>query len=311
MAGSLVWNRKKLPRQFDGRVELLRRFPEHKEEVEKLVREVGCRETLWRLLVGSRAVPEEQIQWLPQEKPRDAVYLWLYKVQPCARAACDPDLCFDFHSADDQRRALTLQSNGLWSYKSIRCKGDQLCSGATCTLANTPFEEHYHPTRYRTTFCPHRRNLLGICLLGLHCPNAHDTNELRTAAPNIVCIQQELGEQAGLDREEEKRPAEREEVSLLSLSDLLRTRLSKVTHEMIEGLQAAQQEKLRCDLELKETQRRIEEMEKRAKCYNCQSKARSRLLSCGHQLCDACVQSQGTACVLCARPVVAVLLKDK
>lgn len=311
MAGSLVWNRKKLPRQFDGRVELLKRFPERREEVEKLVQEVGCREALWRLLVGDREVSEEQIQWLPQEKPRDAVYLWLYKVQLCARSECDPALCFDFHTTDDQRRALTIQPNGLWSYKSTPCKGAQLCSGATCTLANTAFEELYHPTRYRTTFCPYRRNVLGICLLGVHCPNAHDASELRTAAPNIMCIEQERNEEASLDREEEKKPVGREEVSLWSLSDLLRTRLNKVTHEMIEGLQAAQQEKLRCDLELKETQRRIEEMEKRAKCCNCQSRARSRLLSCGHQLCDACVQSQGTACMLCARPVVAVLLKDK
>jgi hypothetical protein len=306
-----MWNRKKLPRQFDGRVELLRSFPDHKEEVERLVREVGCRETLWRLLVGNRRAEEEQIQWLPQEKPRDAVYIWLYKVQPCSRSTCDPALCFDFHSAEDHRRAITLQPNGLWSYKSTPCKGAQLCSGSTCTLANTAFEELYHPTRYRTTLCQYRRNILGICRLGLHCPNAHDTSELRTPAPNIVQILPQWNEEVGIDKEEDKRPAEREEVGLLSLSELLRTRLSKVTHEMIEGLQAAQQEKLRCDLELKETQRRIEEIERRAKCCNCQSKARSRLLSCGHQLCDSCSQSQGAACSLCARPVMAVLLKDK
>jgi hypothetical protein len=98
-------------------------------------------------------------------------------------------------------------------------------------------------------------NILGISHLDFHCLNAQDTNKLRTSAPNIVQTLLQWNENAGIERDEGKRPAEREEVGLLSLNEFLRTRLSKVTHETIAGLQAAQQDKLRRDLKLKETKK--------------------------------------------------------
>ena len=312
-AGSLVWNRRKLPKHFNGKAELERLFPERREVVQKLIGEVGFKEALWRLLVQERTVTELQIQWLPGEKSRDALYLWQYKVNSCERVGCDPALCFDSHSTEDSRRALSLHSNGLWSYKSAPCKGAQLCSGVTCTLANTSFEEYYHPTRYRTMLCPYRQNILGICALGIHCPNAHDTTELRTASPNIVTLAPEWGQDHIVsDLEEDiSFPATQQEVAHFSLSELLRTKLSPVTHEMIEGLQAAQHEKLRCDLQLREAQQRIENIQRKTKCGACHVRKRSRLLSCGHQLCDSCVQTHSSACPFCSRAVVAVLLKEK
>jgi hypothetical protein len=45
-----MWSIKKLPWQFEGRLKLLRSFPDHK----KIGTRRGGRETLWRLLVRNR-----------------------------------------------------------------------------------------------------------------------------------------------------------------------------------------------------------------------------------------------------------------
>ena len=311
-----VWDSKALKiEEFDPERELNLVFPCKSAFISSLLTsttsKLSFKDLVLQVVLHSTPVFDPDDLPLPNEKPRDAFYMLNYKVLKCESEGCNDRYCFMYHSDDDRRRALEVQPNGIWNYKPDMCRRGRVCSGEDCILAHCHYEVDYHPMRYRTQPCRLRRNILGFCSLGVHCSFAHDSSELRTPSPNVLPVPSPpiFSDPKPPQIEAEKPSVTEDTIANLSLSELSRANLTTVTHRMIEELQAAQQEKMRFDLALKETKGKMEEVGKRIACALCRERKRSKLMSCGHSVCEICVQLYPKTCTICNTSVQSVLLK--
>ena len=267
---------------------LLRLFPQDQRTIAQLLPLVSFPSLLLHLvLVHRNTAFDPDLPRFPSESDTYALYMRTYKVTKCQFPTCDRSLCFEYHNNEDRRRPVAELPNGNWSYRPEQCRNSVLCIGENCLFAHNSWEIWYHPMKFRTQRCAMKEGLWGLCQYGLHCPYAHHIGEFRRPAVSLPFGQVRDRRNAVQCYAE------------ISLRDISFAKVALVTRNLVDDLQALQQQRVQLQVQLKDLCERLQRAQRQTQCAKCKQRSRQRLGSCGHGVCEQEVKLVGTwACLI-------------
>lgn len=267
---------------------LLQLFPQDRGTVTHLWPHVSFSSLLLHLvLVHRNTAFDPELPCFPSESAIYALYMRAFKVTKCQVPACDRSLCFEYHHSEDRRRPIVELPSGHWSYGPEQCRNSALCIGENCSFAHNSWEIWYHPMRFRTQRCAAGEGLWGLCQYGLHCPYAHHLGEFRRPARAVSSLSVK---------------GRKQRYAGISLRDISFAKVALATRNLAEELQCLQQQRVLLQVQLEGLCARLQRMQRQGQCAECRERRRQRLGSCGHGVCERCVQDQWT-CRVCAQEV--------